>query len=363
MLPRSRNGVRLETSHGNPMPRHQIIDRRPAVNEGWNALASLLRAGRTATLCGLLLLALSAPALAEYPEKLIRIVVPVAPGGLSDAMARAAAARFQKAFGQQVIIENRAGGNFQIGTTAVTTAPPDGYTLLLGLDGPIAINPSLYRKLSYNPFTELTPISGIAKADQVIMAHPSVPANDMRELLALARQKPGEITFAAFGLGSTTHLYMEMLQAMAGVQFQAVQYKGATPMVADVVAGHVNVTSVSLGQALPFHRDGKVKILGVATRERVAMLPDVPIIADSVPGFEAKAWFGLFAPAGTPAAIVAKLNAEVQAMAVDPEFREKVLAPYVMSPIASSPEEFAAFIRSEAATWKAIIEQAKLQID
>jgi tripartite-type tricarboxylate transporter receptor subunit TctC len=305
----------------------------------------------------------SAPAFATYPEKLIRIIVPVAPGGLSDAMARAAAARFQEAFGKQVIIENRAGGNFQIGTAAVAAAPPDGYTLLLGLDGPIAINPSLYRKLPYDPFKDLTPISGIAKADQVIIAHPSLPVKDTRELLALAKQKPGEITFAAFGLGSTTHLYMEMLQSMAGVKFQSVQYKGTTPMIADVIAGHVNVTSVSLGQSLPLHRDGRAKIIGVATKERLAVLPDIPTVAETVPGFEAKAWFGLFAPAGTPADIIEKLNAEVQKLGADKEFQEKLLAPYMMTPIASSTGDFAAFIRSEAAMWKAIIEQANLQID
>ena len=322
-----------------------------------------LRATCVAILAGLGLLSASASAAAEYPDKLIKIVVPVAPGGLSDATARAVAARFQKAFNQQVIIENRAGGNFQIGATAVTTAPPDGYTLLLGLDGPIAINPSLYSKLSYNPFTELVPVSGIAKADQMIFAHPSVPAKDMRELIALAKQKPGEVTFAGFGLGSTSHLYMEMLQSMAGVKFQGVQYKGATPMVADVVAGHVNVTSVSLGQSLQLHRDGKIRILGIWTKERVSVLPDVQTVAETVPGYEAKAWFGLFAPAGTPPAIVAKLSAEVQAMAGDPEFRDKVLGPYHMSAIASPPAEFAAFVKAEAAMWKAIIEQAKLQID
>jgi tripartite-type tricarboxylate transporter receptor subunit TctC len=326
-------------------------------------MTSVFRAGALAALAGLGLLSSAVPAAAEYPDRLIKIVVPVAPGGLSDATARAVAARFQKAFNQQVIIENRAGGNFQIGATAVTTAPPDGYTLLLGLDGPIAINPSLYSKLSYNPFTELAPISGIAKADQVVFAHPSVPAKDMRELIALARQKPGEITFAGFGLGSTSHLYMEMLQAMAGVKFQGVQYKGATPMIADVVAGHVNVTSVSLGQSLQLHRDGKIRILGIGTKERAAVLPDVQTIAETVPGYEAKAWFGLFAPAGTPPAIVAKLSAEVQAMAGDPEFRDKVLAPYHMSAIASSPADFAAFIKKEFEMWKAIIEQAKLQID
>jgi tripartite-type tricarboxylate transporter receptor subunit TctC len=333
-----------------------------SMNKGVGDLSSL-RTGFLAVLAGFGLLVGATLAFADYPEKPIRIVVPVAPGGLSDATARAVAARFQKAWGQQVIIENRAGGNFQIGATAVTTAPPDGYTLLLGLDGPIAINPSLYRKLSYNPFTDLVPISGIAKADQVIMANPALPAKDTRELLILAKEKPGEITFGAFGLGSTSHLYMEMLQSMTGVKFQAVQYKGATPMVTDVVAGHVNVTSVSLGQSLQLHRDGKVRILGVGTKERVAVLPDVPTVAESVPGYEAKAWFGLFAPAGTPANIIAKLNGEVQAMAADSEFRETVLGPYQMSPIASSPNEFSAFIKHEAATWKAIIEQAKLQID
>jgi tripartite-type tricarboxylate transporter receptor subunit TctC len=340
---------------------------REGVDESVNDVAGrpsrLLRVARAAMLCGLGLALPSAPAFATYPEKLIRIIVPVAPGGLSDAMARAAAARFQEAFGQQVIIENRAGGNFQIGTAAVAAAPPDGYTLLLGLDGPIAINPSLYRKLPYDPFKDLTPISGIAKADQVIIAHPSLPVKDTRELLALAKQKPGEVTFAAFGLGSTTHLYMEMLQSMAGVKFQSVQYKGTTPMIADVIAGHVNVTSVSLGQSLPLHRDGRAKIIGVATKERLAVLPDIPTVAETVPGFEAKAWFGLFAPAGTPADIIEKLNAEVQKLGADKEFQEKVLAPYMMTPIASSTRDFAAFIRSEAAMWKAIIEQANLQID
>jgi tripartite-type tricarboxylate transporter receptor subunit TctC len=314
-----------------------------------------------AAAAALSLLLLAGPSIAAYPERVIRIIVPVAPGGLSDATARAAAARFQKAFGQQVVIENRAGGNFQIGTAAAIASPPDGYTLLLGLDGPIAINPSLYPKLSYNPFKDLVPISGIAKADQVVMAHPSVPAKDFAELLALAKQKPGEITFAAFGLGSTSHLYMEMLQSMAGVKFQPVQYKGAAPMISDVVAGHVNVTSVSLGQALPLHSDGKVKILGVATKDRIPTLPNIPTIAESVPGFEAKAWFGLFAPAGTPADIVEKLSAEVQAMAADPEFREKTLGIYHMTPIASSPADFAAFIRNEAAMWKKIIDERKLQ--
>ena len=326
------------------------------------------RAMRRSTLAAIVsalsfVLLLSAPAGAAYPEKIIRIIVPVAPGGLADATARAAAARFQKAFGQQVVIENRAGGNFQIGTAAAIASPPDGYTLLLGLDGPIAINPSLYRKLNYDPFKDLVPISGIAKADQVVIAHPSVPAKDFAELLALAKKKPGEITFGAFGIGSTSHLYMEMLQSMAGVKFQPVQYKGATPMITDVVAGHVNVTSVSLGQSMPLHNDGKVKILGVATKERVPALPNVPTIAESVPGFEAKAWFGLFAPAGTPADIVQKLSAELQALGADPDFRDNVLGRYRMTPIASSPADFKAFVESEAAMWKKIIEESKLQID
>jgi tripartite-type tricarboxylate transporter receptor subunit TctC len=327
----------------------------------WRAMRRSTLAAIVAALSFVLLP--SAPAGAAYPEKIIRIIVPVAPGGLADATARAAAARFQKAFGQQVVIENRAGGNFQIGTAAAIASPPDGYTLLLGLDGPIAINPSLYRKLNYDPFKDLVPISGIAKADQVVIAHPSVPAKDFAELLALAKKKPGEITFGAFGIGSTSHLYMEMLQSMAGVKFQAVQYKGATPMITDVVAGHVNVTSVSLGQSMPLHNDGKVKILGVATKERVPALPNVPTIAESVPGFEAKAWFGLFAPAGTPADIVQKLSAELQALGADPDFRDNVLGRYRMTPIASSPADFKAFVESEAAMWKKIIEEGKLQID
>ncbi len=331
-------------------------------NQIWRTMRCLVLVPAAIVAALTVLLLSPAPASAAYPEKVIRIIVPVAPGGLSDATARVAAARLQKAFGQQVVIENRAGGNFQIGTAAAIASPPDGYTLLLGLDGPIAINPSLYPKLPYNPFTDLVPVAGIAKADQVVIAHPSVPAKDFAELLALAKQKPGEITFAAFGIGSTTHLYMEMLQSMAGVKFQPVQYKGATPMVTDVVAGHVNVTSVSLGQSLPLYNDGKVKILGVATKERLPSLPNIPTIAESVPGFEAKAWFGLFAPAGTPADIVEKLSKEIQALQADPEF-EKLLSTYRMTPIPASSAEFTAFVRNEAAMWKKVIEERKLQLD
>jgi tripartite-type tricarboxylate transporter receptor subunit TctC len=308
-------------------------------------------------------LPLGPPAHAAYPERLIHILVPVAPGGLADAMARAVAARLQVAWGQQVVVENKAGANFQLGTKAVTSAAPDGYTLLLGLDGPITINPSLYRNLPYDPFKDLVPISGIAKADQALIAHPSLPVKDTRELLALARQKPGEITFSAFGLGSTTHLYMEMLQGMAGIKLQAVQYKGAAPMIADVVAGHVNITAVSLGQSLPLYQDGKVKILGIATATRLPSWPEIPAVAEAIPGFEAKAWFGLFAPAGTPPDIIDKLNDEVQKMCAEPEFRAKVLDPYLMRPMAGPPTEFAAFLKSEAALWKKVITDANLQID
>jgi tripartite-type tricarboxylate transporter receptor subunit TctC len=332
------------------------------MNLGLNMTSSLFRVASVAAVCAIGL-ALNSPAAAAYPERLIHIFVPVAPGGLADAMARAVAARLQAAWGQSVIVENKGGANFQLGTKAVTSAAPDGYTLLLGLDGPITINPSLYRNLPYDPFKDLVPISGIATADQALIAHPSLPVKDTRELVALARQKPGEITFSAFGIGSTTHLYMEMLQGMAGIKLQAVQYKGAAPMIADVVAGHVNMTAVSVGQSLPLYNDGKVKILGIATEARLPSLPDIPTIAEAVPGFEAKAWFGLFAPAGTPPEVVEKLNDEVQKMCAEPEFRAKVLDPYLMRPLAGSPTEFAAFLKSEAALWKKVITDADLQFD
>jgi tripartite-type tricarboxylate transporter receptor subunit TctC len=310
-------------------------------------------------------LALSRIARAQaYPGKQITIVVPVPPGGLVDLVARAIGARLAERWDQTVIVENKAGGNFQIAASQVARAAPDGYTLLLAMDAPIVINPHLYTKLSYDPIADFAPITGLVRFDLVLAAHPSLPVNSVRELIALAKKKPGELNYATFGLGSTANLYMEMFENMADVKLAPVHYKGVAPMITDVVAGHVPMMFVTVGQTLPLWKDGKLKVLGVGTRERVSSFPDAPTFSESgLPGFEASAWFGFFAPKGTPAEVVGKINVETQRIVAEPMFREKVLGQYFGEPMASSPEDFARFIKLESDKWGKIIRAANIKIE
>lgn len=306
----------------------------------------------------------NAHAQGAYPDRQIRIVVPVAPGGLADMLARAVGQQLGQELKQQVLIENKPGGNFQIGIKEVLAAPADGYTLLVAQEGAIVLNPHLYSTLSYDPLKDLAPISGIAKVDQVLIVHPSVPARDGKELIAYAKSRSGELSFGTFGPGSTPQLYMEMLHHMAGVKFVPVTYRGAAPMLSDVVANHVPMTFISLGQALPLHKEGKVRIVAVCTAQRLEILPDVPTLAESgVPGFEATAWHGLFAKAGTPPEVLTRINAEIQRMGKDNEFKAKVLDPTFFRSMASSRAEFESTIRLEAARWKSFVEAAKLRIE
>jgi tripartite-type tricarboxylate transporter receptor subunit TctC len=298
----------------------------------------------------------------DHPNKLIRVIVPVAPGGLADTLARAVSQHLQAAFNQQVIVESKPGGNFQIAVNHVMSSPADGYTLLILQDGAVALNPHLYSKLSYE-VKDLMPISGIAKVDQVLITHPSFPAKTTQELIALVKSKPGEFNFGTFGSGSSPHMYMEMLNRMAGLKFTPVQYRGAAPMLADVVANHVPMTFISLGQGLPLAREGKLNILAVGTSERLAVLPDVPTLMESLPGFEATTWFGLFATKGTPPAIIDKISAEVRRMANDPDFKARVLEPTYFRSMAGTPAEFAETITTESARWKKFVEEAKLRIE
>jgi tripartite-type tricarboxylate transporter receptor subunit TctC len=305
-----------------------------------------------------------AGAQSNYPNRTVRVVVPVAAGGLADMLGRAVAQHLSSALQQQVIVENRPGGNFQIGIREVVNSPADGYTLLVAQEGAIVLNPHLYSKLSYDPRADLAAISGLAKVDQVLIAHPSVPAKTAKELIEYVRQRPGQINFGTFGPGSTPHVYMEMVNHMAGLKFVPVQYRGAAPMLSDVVANHIPMTFISLGQALPLHRDGKVRIMAVCTPERLELLPDVPTLAESgVSGFEATAWHGLFAKAGTPDEILAKISAELQRMGSDPEFRAKVLEPTYFRSMISSRQEFDATIQAETGKWKAFVDAANMRID
>lgn len=314
------------------------------------------------TVLGFILLAGNMVLAQSYPNKQITIVVPVPPGGLVDIFARSIGERLSQSLGKTVIVENKAGGNFQIGVGYVAKSAPDGYTLLLAMDAPFIINPNLYNRLSYDPEKDFAPITSLVRFQVALVAHPSFPANNVRELIELAKKKPGELNYGSFGVGSTANLFMKMLESMARVKLNAVQYKGVAPMITDLIGGHVSFMFLTVGQALPLLKEGKLKILGVATPQRLALLPDIPTVAESgLPGFEAVQWFGLFAPSGTPREVTSKINNEVKLIIADPTFREKVLVPSFGVPMTSSPEQFIDFIKYERQKWGKVISDANIE--
>jgi len=302
----------------------------------------------------------------SYPARPITITVTAAPGGVTDVVARAVGQRLSESWGQQVIIENKGGAAHVLGAQAVAKAAPDGYSLLAADSGAFVINPTLYGagKLPYDAEKDFAPITGLVRIHQALLAHPSVPANNVSELIALAKSKPGELTYATAGIGSALHMNMLLFESMAGLKLLPVHYRGATPALADVIAGHVNLLCVSVSLAVPPFRAGQVKIFGIGSRERLDGASDIPTVAKSgLPGFEANAWFGLFATAGTPRDIVMKINGEVAKLLADAQFRERFLAPQMFESMASSPEEFADFIRLETQKWGKLIHERKLSIE
>jgi tripartite-type tricarboxylate transporter receptor subunit TctC len=312
-------------------------------------------------LAALLALAFALPANAQtYPARTVTIVVPVAPGGVSDTLARALALRLSPALGQQVVIENRGGAAHTIGAAAVAKAAPDGYTLLL-TEG-TALIPNLYRSLPYDPAKDLAPVSGLIAINQGVTVTPSLPVSNVKELVALAKSRPEGLSYANFGAGG--QLNMAMLQGATGAKFVGVPYRGSGPAMNDVIAGHVPMIVASVGIVAPLARAGKVKLLAVTGARRVPQLPDVPTIAEGGwPAFESTFWFGLFAPGGTPPAIVARLNAEVQRILADDAFRQRSLEPYMFQPLAGTPATFADFIRADVQKWDRVIREANIRID
>ena len=299
-----------------------------------------------------------------YPSKTIRIVVPAAPGGVTDILARALAQRYTDAWQQPAVVENRAGGNNVIAAEHVARSTPDGYTLLLTAEATFVIHPALYSKLPYDPVKDFAPITGLVRINHALVTNPSLPAKDLRELIALAKSKPGELSYGSFGTGSSGHVNMEMLQTMAGVKFNHIQYKGATPALTDVAAGHLSMMFISVGSAVPQWKGGKIKWLAVGSSRRLPQYPEIPTVAESgLPGFEATSWFGLFTTGGTPPEVVAKLNAETVRIFNDPAFRQRFLDPQLLEPIATSPGEFAEFIRADAQKWGKVLRDANVRIE
>jgi tripartite-type tricarboxylate transporter receptor subunit TctC len=298
-----------------------------------------------------------------YPAKPITIVVTLAAGGAADVIARALAQRLSEEWGQPVLVENKGGANNQVGTTAVARSAPDGYTLLLTPEHTFTVNPYLYRKLSYDPAKDFIPVSGLVGISQALVVHPSLAMQTVGDLIAAAKDKPGGFNYGSLGVGSGPHLSMELLQFMSGTKLNAVQYKGAAPALTDVIAGHIPMMFVSTGLIVQPWKAGQLRPLGVGSRERLAQFPELPTVAETLPGFTALVWFGLFAPNGTPREIVVKLNTAVQHILTDRGFRDRFLTPNLYEPMPGSPEQFAEDIRRDSERWQKVIRDAKLAIE
>ena len=307
----------------------------------------------------LLLMLCTAVAAEPYPTRPVRLIIPFPAGGSNDVVGRLVASQLGEKLGQQVFVDNRAGAGGVIGTEAAANAPPDGYTLLI-VSIAHAVNPALY-KLNYDPLKSFAPVSVLAKGPNVLAVNPGLPVNSVKELIALARQKPGELEYASAGIGSFQHLGGELFKLTAGVNLLHVPYKGGGPSMSDVISGHVNIVFSSLIQTTPFIESGKLKALGTGGSARSPVLPDVPTIAEAgVPGYEANNWWGIVAPAGTPGAIIDKLHSAAQAALQSSNLQEQ-FAREGASSMQMSSAEFGKYMEAEIAKWGRVVTQAKIQ--
>jgi tripartite-type tricarboxylate transporter receptor subunit TctC len=307
-----------------------------------------------------LLLALATAAAAQdYPTKPVRLIVPFPPGGSNDVVSRMVATQLGERLGKQIVVDNRGGAGGVIGTEAAANSPADGYTLLI-ISLAYTVNPSLY-KLKYDPLTAFVPIAMLATGPNVLTVHPSVPVSSVKELIALAKQKPGELNYASAGAGSFQHLGTELFKMMAGVDIVHVPFKGGGPAMIDVIGGHSQVLVSSLVQTIPHIRSGKLKALGVGGVKRLDVLPDVPTIAEAgVPGYAAANWWGIVAPAGTPQAVIDRLYKEITAVLSTPE-TQKQFASEGAEVVQKSPAEFKQHVAAELAKWAKVVKDANIK--
>ena len=307
----------------------------------------------TATLA---ILAPHAAAAADaYPAKPVRFVVAFPPGGGTDIIARSIAQKLAERIAQQVVVDNRPGAGGNIGTDMVAKSAPDGYTLLMGSAGPLAINASLFGKMPFDPIKDLAPVTLAASTPNVLVVHPALRAATLKELIALAKARPGEINFASSGHGTPAHLAGELFNLMAGVKMVHVPYKGAAPALADLLGGQVQIMFSTMPPALPHVRDGKLRALAVTSAKRSPAAPELPTVDETaLPGFEANTWHGVVVPAGTPGAIVARLNREIAAILNLPDVVERFSSQGAEA-LGSTPEEFAAYIKSETLKWAKVV--------
>ena len=311
---------------------------------------------------GLLLLPCLAQAADSYPTRPVRIVVPTGAGGVTDVVARVLAQKMGERLGQQVIVDNRPGAGGVLGTQIAATAAPDGYTLVLVFPSH-AVNPTLVAKLPYDSVKSFAPITLVSVVAPVLVVNATLPVRSVKDLIALAKDKPGAINFGSVGSGSLGHLSGDLFRAMAGLQVTQVFYKGAPQVMTSLIGGEIQVYFVaSMATALPQLKSGRVRALGVGTRERLPFLPGVPPIADTVPGYEVQGWNGMLAPAGTPRAIVDRLNSEIVRIVKTPQFAEQFAAEGIV-PVGNTPEEFTRVIIADIAKWGKVIRAAGVRSD
>jgi tripartite-type tricarboxylate transporter receptor subunit TctC len=297
-----------------------------------------------------------------YPNKPVRIVVPFPPGGIADVMSRVFGQKFTDSWNQPVVVENRTGAGGNIGADIVAKSPPDGYTLVMGTIGTHAVNVSLFSKLPYDPVKDFAPVALVVEADGLLVLHPSVPARSVKELIALARARPGQLVYASPGNGTAGHLSGELFKSLAKMDLVHIPYKGNVPALTDLIGGQTSMLFATMPTAMPLARAGKLYAMAVTGAQRNPAAPELPAMAETLPGFEVTNWIGIFAPAGTPADIVAKLNAEILRIMRLPEVQSRLVTEGAKSRV-NTPYEFGAFQKMEISKWGKLIKEAHIAVD
>jgi tripartite-type tricarboxylate transporter receptor subunit TctC len=298
-----------------------------------------------------------------FPAKPIRWILPYPPGGGSDTIARPVARKLSENVGQQVIVDNRGGAGGNIGMETAARAAPDGYTIVMGLTAQLAVNPALYQKIPYDPIRDFEPITLLANGAYVLAAHPSLPVKTMKDVIMIARKRPGEILYASSGNGSGAHLASELLNNMTGIKLKHVPYKGGGPALVDTISGQTQLLFATPIASSGHLKAGRLRAIAVSTTKRVNSMPDVPTIAESgVPGFDAGVWYGMLAPKGTPRDIITRLNEEFRKVLGDPDIRN-FLTMSAVEPDGGTPEELGKYMRSELAKWAKVVKAANIRLD
>ncbi len=319
---------------------------------------------RNAAFAALLAVVAVGAAAQAYPSRPVKLIVPSPPGGITDLLAREFGQRLGRDWGQPVLVENRPGAAQIIGGDAVAKSPADGYTLLVADGSVLGINPHLYSKLPFDALADLTPIAVLCKLSPVIAVNASLPVASVQELIALAKAKPGSLSYGSFGSGTYAHISMEQFKKLAGVDILHVPYKGSTPAMTDVLSGQIGVILVNLSVVEPHEKAGKVRILAAATPKRLALRPDLPTVTETaLPGFETGTWFGLLGPANLPKDIVGKIHAEVAKVLADPEFRQRNLVKFGLEPVAMTPEQLGQTMKADLERWGRLVKETGATVD